>query len=468
MAGVAATPSDPKLPRRAFLKTAAVVGMAAVGTGSLRYQRGSFGPPDVFAQGIASSIPAERGWERLLLWTRVTPPPGYPASDVRWVLADDPGLERIVRTGTVSATRAGNGVVKFAVGGLDPGRSYWYRFEQVVDGKVRAGTEVGRAATLPDPMGELRPVRFAALSCQNWAHGYFNAHRHLADDGDLDFVVHLGDSIYADVADGQIARLVMGYPREDPTPVATTLADYRLNYEQYLSDPGWRALRAAHPLLQVWDDHEFVNGFQGGTDRDSDQIRAARQAFAEYSPVDVPSDYSVGLDRVLPWGPALQIAVQDARWYARPGDPWGDAQRARLSPLSFRRSIVCTPTVARGRADVLVSPDPATLVVAGDSHVQGAHSLVDADGMYGTQLMTGAATSRGGAAGYDDWAFRAYDTPGAVVVAADNLEDRISFLMADVRTPDGPVREHHVIERGARTALTAPKRTERAAPGLGD
>ena len=40
-------------------------------------------------------------------------------------------------------------------------------------------------------------MRFAFFSCQDYTHGYYNAHELLADE-DLDFVVCLGDYIYAE------------------------------------------------------------------------------------------------------------------------------------------------------------------------------------------------------------------------------------------------------------------------------
>ena len=39
-------------------------------------------------------------------------------------------------------------------------------------------------------------LRFGVVSCANWQAGWFNSYRHLAERGDLDAVIHLGDYLY--------------------------------------------------------------------------------------------------------------------------------------------------------------------------------------------------------------------------------------------------------------------------------
>src|SRR5215207_11682679 len=103
-----------------------------------------------FTLGVASGDPAPGG---VVLWTRLATQPLLPdggmlprAVPVDWQVAADPALGRIVRAGTVLAQPAQAHAVHVEVEGLEPARSYWYRF--------RAGGElsaVGRTRTLPAP-----------------------------------------------------------------------------------------------------------------------------------------------------------------------------------------------------------------------------------------------------------------------------------------------------------------------------
>ena len=75
--------------------------------------------------------------------------------------------------------------------GLEPHEEYWYRFSTRGE-----ESQVGRFRTALPPDSR-QPVRFAFFSCQEFTFGYFNAHNLLARE-DVDFVVNLGDYIYAE------------------------------------------------------------------------------------------------------------------------------------------------------------------------------------------------------------------------------------------------------------------------------
>ena len=67
----------------------------------------------------------------------------------------------------------------------------------------RPTAPVGRFRTAL-PADSRQPVRFAFFSCQDYTHGFYNAHDVLARE-DLDFVVCLGDYIYAETYHAQRA-----------------------------------------------------------------------------------------------------------------------------------------------------------------------------------------------------------------------------------------------------------------------
>ncbi|MGR4883571.1 alkaline phosphatase D family protein [Streptomyces sp. LARHCF249] len=245
-----------------------------------------------FLHGVASGDPLPDG---ILLWTRVTPTaeavPGSglgPAVQVGWEVAADKNFSGVVASGTVTASAATDHTVKVDVRGLQPQTAYWYRFT--------AGTAVspvGRTRTTPGNDVTTSGVRFGVVSCANWESGYFSAYRHLAARTDLDAVLHLGDYIY-EYQSG-------GYPEgkytvraHEPRHEIVSLADYRIRHGRYKTDADLQALHHAHPVVAIWDDHEFANdAWSGGAENHTAgaegewaaRAAAAKQAYFEWMPV---------------------------------------------------------------------------------------------------------------------------------------------------------------------------------------
>ena len=113
------------LGRRQFLVAGgAAVGAAALGATSACSPAG--GPvPGVFGLGVASGLhsPTE-----VVLWTRVELANAPGTTTVDWELCDTASLDHVVASGTAPVSAASDGCVKVLVGGLDPDRSYWFRF----------------------------------------------------------------------------------------------------------------------------------------------------------------------------------------------------------------------------------------------------------------------------------------------------------------------------------------------------
>ncbi|HYH50964.1 MAG TPA: PhoD-like phosphatase N-terminal domain-containing protein, partial [Acidimicrobiia bacterium] len=65
--------------------------------------------------------------ESVVLWTRVTVPPGDTVP-VKWLVAKEPSLASPVASGTVQATRDRDHTVHVGVSGLRPASTYWYGF----------------------------------------------------------------------------------------------------------------------------------------------------------------------------------------------------------------------------------------------------------------------------------------------------------------------------------------------------
>ena len=191
---------------------------------------------DPFTLGIASGDPTPDG---VVLWTRLAPKPleggGMPHHPiaVQWRIATDDRMARIVRRGAVLAVPALGHSVHVEVEGLQPGRWYWYQF--------KVGNEysqIGRTRTAP-PLGSIEPLRFAFVSCQHFAQGFYYAHRHLAR----------REPRFR----GPSRRLHLRGPGDSASAVRTFLArnlsveDYRYVTPYKKWDPDLQAVHAASP-----------------------------------------------------------------------------------------------------------------------------------------------------------------------------------------------------------------------------
>ena len=212
----------------------------------------------VFRHGVASGDPRirTRGVTNRM---RVTS--AAEAIDVSWVVATDHELAEVVASGAAVASAQDDHTVQVDVGGLEPGREYFYGFAVAAE-----RSQTGRTRTLA---AEPEPVCFATCSCAKFNAGYFNAYARIAERDDLDFVLHLGDYIYEASnrpPKGQTPGADIGRPF-DPDGECRTLADYRRRYAQYRSDPDVQRLHAALPVIATIDDHELADGaWVGGAD----------------------------------------------------------------------------------------------------------------------------------------------------------------------------------------------------------
>ncbi|MFE3721730.1 alkaline phosphatase D family protein [Streptomyces cyaneofuscatus] len=278
-----------------------------------------------FLHGVASGDPLPDG---VLLWTRVTPEPGAePGSGrgadtpVRWEVAEDREFTTLAGSGTTLASAASDHTVKADVRGLRPATSYYFRF--TAGGEAGGGAEVrspvGRTRTAPATGASVAGLRFGVVSCANWEAGWFSAYRHLAARGDLDAVLHLGDYLY-EYATGGYPTQGAALREHRPAHEILNLADYRLRHGTYKTDTDLQALHAAHPVIAIWDDHEFSNdAWSGGAQNHTpgtegawaERVAAAKQAYFEWMPVRASTEGTV--HRRLRFGRLADLHLLDLR-----------------------------------------------------------------------------------------------------------------------------------------------------------
>jgi len=306
--------------RRDMLAGAAGIGLST----SLGMSPAQSDTNDVFKLGIASGDPWPDG---MVLWTRLVRDPlaadggmGEAPVEVVWEIARDERLQDIVRTGVTLAMPEFGHSVHVEVGGLEPGRSYWYRFRA-----ESAASPTGKTRTAPAPGQAVPRLRFAAAACQHWMYGNWAAYHRMADE-DLDFVLHLGDYIYE--VPSTSAAAVKQKVRDVPIDVPKTLADYRRMHAWYKTDPAIQKAHAAFPWIAIWDDHDVENDYAGdhapGRPARAAFLRqraAAYQAYWEHMPLrnaQRPLGPDAQLYRRLAFGDLIDLIMLDERQYRSP------------------------------------------------------------------------------------------------------------------------------------------------------
>jgi len=273
-------------------------------------------PGASFMHGVASGDPTPTG---ILLWSRVTPR-FDDETEVVWQVARDPELSDVVAAGSTSTSAASDYTVKVDVDGLEPGQTYYYRFDA-----LGAVSQTGRTKTLP--VGPLRRFVLGVCSCSNYPAGYFNAYRLMAATDSIDAVLHVGDYIYEYDRAGYASEGARAMHRESvPGHEVVSLADYRARHAQYKSDPDLQAVHARHPFIVVWDDHESANdswttGAENHDDSEGDwsaRRDAAVRAYHEWMPIRVPQLHDrTAIYRAFELGDLGTLVMLETRLTAR-------------------------------------------------------------------------------------------------------------------------------------------------------
>ena len=297
----------------------AVVGGVGVGAGTVALSGCMGAAPARFDHGVASGDPLP---DRVILWTRVTPQTARSGDiPVQWQVSLDRDFGAIIASGETTTSGQRDHTVKVDAGGLEPGTSYYYRFQS---GGVLS--PVGLTRTLPAAGAE--KIRLAFVSCSNYPQGYFNVYRELARRGDLDAVLDLGDYFYEYGVGGYADPKIEAEGRTVvPGNEVVQLSDYRQRHALYKSDPDLQAVHAKHPFIAVWDDHELTNNayWTGAENHQPDEEgpwderrAAAVQAYREWMPIrDPETGRRVKTYRSFDFGGLATLIMLDTRLIGR-------------------------------------------------------------------------------------------------------------------------------------------------------
>lgn len=276
-----------------------------------------------FTHNVASGEP---GPDSVLLWTRYVSSTGSP-SKVRVEISESRDFKKIVGGGQMVTGKWRDHTVKITVDGLAPGKWHWFRFI-APDGTM---SPIGRTKTLP--VGKTANFNIAIFSCSNLGFGEFNAYGHAAARSDIDLVLHMGDYIY-EYARGGYDLSAKFSSRIFPADEILNLADYRLRYASYRSDPQLQALHANFPVIPNTDDHEGANDMWEGSAQNhqadegdwTNRKNVAMQVWREWLPVgEVPwKSYPIGELATYYRTDTRAIGRSEPRWHGefmRAADP---------------------------------------------------------------------------------------------------------------------------------------------------
>lgn len=201
-------------------------------------------------------------------------------------------------------------------------------------------------------------------------------------DAEPAFFLHSGDLIYADnpivaekrLPDGRVWRNITN---DKVGKVAETLDEFRARFAYNYEDEHVRALAAEVPILAQWDDHETHNNWWPGQRLEDDRYRdpdasalAARalRATREWTPIGGPT-----INRVIHYGPLLDVVVVDLRPFRTPNDDNRGETGAMLGAAQARWLVDALST-SRARWKIVACDQPIALVIGdgpGDTRQEG-------------------------------------------------------------------------------------------------
>lgn len=224
-----------------------------------RYQLDAF----PFEYGVASADPLP---DAVLLWSRATN-----FTTVTWAIWDPltGSFEDNITSGVASTNADLDFIVQVDATGLPPKSRMNFAF--------RAGgftSRIGSTKTAPlEDDVTFTSMKVATFSCAcHWC-GFLNSYKEIAENADIDLVLALGDWLYTPpgTSCGRVPAgmchqssceltAVAGFPAQENCDVGGDihrLEDMRYYHKTISLDIDARAMRAAHPMINIPDNHDI-------------------------------------------------------------------------------------------------------------------------------------------------------------------------------------------------------------------
>lgn len=285
---------------------------------------------------------------------------------------------------------------------LPAGQDIFYRvrFRDLSHTAIQGEPVVGRFRTAPADRRDVSFVWGGDVAGQGWGIN--------PDDGGMltfatmrkhrpDFLLHSGDTVYADgpirgevtLPDGKIWK---NLTIPEKAKVAETLDEFRAAHKYNFMDEHLRAFNAEVPVFVQWDDHEVTNNWSPSKqlpaayrERDVTLLAArAARAFHEMYPIRQSIAEPGRIYRTLSYGPHLDVFMLDERSYRGPNGP---NQQTAYGPESFFLGPEQLAWLKRGLLNsratwkVIASDMPLSIIVYDDApNRQGSEAFAQGDG----------------------------------------------------------------------------------------
>ena len=379
-----------RLSRRRFLSTAAATGVGLV---AMPYLSRAADRPAVTHGVQSGDIGADGG----VIWSRADRP-----SQMMVEVATTESFKDARALPPINALPESDFTAKMLVDNLPGGQDIFYRvrFRDLSHISVESEPVVGRFRTAPSDKRDVSFVWGGDVAGQGWGIN--------PDDGGMvtfsamrkhkpDFLIHSGDTIYADgvisaevkLADGKVWKNIT---IPEKAKVAETLDEFRAAHKYNFMDDNVRAFNAEVPIFVQWDDHEVMNNWSSSKEipavykQRSISVLAARaaQAFHEMYPMRESINEPGRVYRTLSYGPHLDVFMLDERSYRGPN---GANQQETYGPDAYflgpdqmqwlKRALLNS----RATWKVIASDMPLSLIVWDDAaNKRGSEAFAQGNG----------------------------------------------------------------------------------------
>jgi alkaline phosphatase D len=327
--------------------------------------------------------------------------------EIEW--ATNERFENSSIVGNAFALKSTGLCAKAEIQGLPAGETIFYRarFRDLADARVFGEASTGRFKTPPADGRDVTFIWGADTAGQgygiNASMGGLKMYDTMAR-AEADVFIHVGDTVYSDqpveaemrAGDGTTFRNVT---TEAKSKVAETLDEFRGQWEYNLLDQNVRRFNAGIAQFVLWDDHEVRNNWYPGQiledpryqiENRVDVLAArARRGFFEFTPIRGMEPTAGKIDRILPYGPLLDVFGLDMRSYRGANganrEPKLDARSALLGTsqlANLKRSLRSSRAVWK----VIASDMPLGLVVGDGPGRYEAVANDDPDAPSGREL----------------------------------------------------------------------------------
>ena len=316
-----------RISRRRLLSTAAMSGAAAI---AMPYLSRAADRPQITHGVQSGDVGADGG----VAWARADRP-----SQMMVEVATTESFKDARVLPPIAALPESDFTAKILLENLPAGQDIFYRvkFRDLSHSGVESDPVTGRFRTAPAGRRDVTFVWGGDVAGQGWGinpddNGMFTYATMMKYKPD--FLLHSGDSIYADgpiksevkLPDGKVWKNITV---EEKDKVAETLNEFRAAHKYNLLDDHLRAFNAEVPVFMQWDDHEVTNNWSASKELPAAYkerniallaARAAR-AFHEMYPIRESIVEPGRIYRTINYGPHLDVFMLDERSYRGPNGP---------------------------------------------------------------------------------------------------------------------------------------------------